>query len=487
MRCQMNESRCRSMTSLARYSATAPSLMPSAFAQAAGSIRWSRNGSSIGGAAYTAGSWHSRAVGIAARLLGTVVSAALSDTGLRARRAWFRQKRVNERIAVEFFHDVADPYSHLVVQAVAPFLGAAGVDFAMTLVSRPDREAVPEPSLLRAYSLRDSHELCRRHDLEFPAGARMPSRPSIELAETILAERRPLEETLSLAREVGDALFGGDGIDRLAMRAGRSSVERARRMLEEGAARRRALGHYLGGALHCEGEWYVGIDRLPALQAHLHGEGVEVALARSRVPPRALPVDEERGDTLEFFFSFRSPYSYLALDRVAELARHHNKPLRLRPVMPIAMRGARISPAKKLYIVLDAAREARRLGVPFGNVCDPLGPGVANAMALFAWAEREGCELALTRSFMRGIWSEARSVDDEDELKIMVERAGLSWHRAEAHLTDDGWCARVQENRDALYALGLWGVPSFKLGGFSAWGQDRIDYVAERLARDGRG
>ena len=426
-------------------------------------------------------------MGLRESLLGTAVSAMLSEPGLAARRAWYRRSRAAERIKIELFFDASDPYGLLLVQAVHPLLSAPGVELSMTLVPPPSRDADPEPGLRRAYALRDARELCRHHEVAFPAEAALPSRPFVELANAILAEARPIEEQLALARAVGDALFRGEGLGELARRAGRTSVERAARVLADGAERRRALGHYVGGTLYCEGEWYWGVDRLPLLEERLRGEGVDVALSCVRQPRLPVPRDEARSDTVEVFFSFRSPYSYIALVRIAELARRHQKELVLRPVVPLVVRGARIPLAKKIYIVADAAREARRHGVPFGKIADPIGIGIERAMALFAWAKRERAEVPLTLSLMRGIWSEARSVADERELRVMVERAGLSWHRAEAHLSGEGWRSSAEANRAALYDLGLWGVPSFATGGFSTWGQDRLDYVAERLARDGRG
>ena len=46
--------------------------------------------------------------------------------------------------------------------------------------------------------------------------------------------------------------------------------------------------------------------------------------------------------------------------------------------------------AKRLYIVKDCKREADRLEIPFGHICDPVGRGVERCLAVFAYAEREG-------------------------------------------------------------------------------------------------
>jgi 2-hydroxychromene-2-carboxylate isomerase len=34
-----------------------------------------------------------------------------------------------------------------------------------------------------------------------------------------------------------------------------------------------------------------------------------------------------------------------------------------------------------------------------------------------------------------------------------------------------------------LQVIGLWGVPSFRIGDFVTWGQDRLPLLADRLRR----
>ena len=82
----------------------------------------------------------------------------------------------------------------------------------------------------------------------------------------------------------------------------------------------------------------------------------------------------------------------------------------------------------------DAAREARRIGLPFGNFLDPLGPGVARWMAIFPYAEREGRVVEYLRATFEGIWTRALDAASDDGLRAMVEQAGLDWREAKAHL-----------------------------------------------------
>ena len=64
---------------------------------------------------------------------------------------------------------------------------------------------------------------------------------------------------------------------------------------------------------------------------------------------------------IHFFCSLRSPYTWLALDRIFQLAEYYQAELKLRFVLPMVMRGLPVPIEKRLYILLDSKREANRL------------------------------------------------------------------------------------------------------------------------------
>src|SRR5258708_32206404 len=101
-------------------------------------------------------------------------------------------------------------------------------------------------------------------------------------------------------------------------------------------------------------------------------------------------------------------------------------------MLPMVTRGLEVPTVKRMYIVRDAKREADRLGIPFGELCDPLGTGVDNCLAIAHWAAKRDATLAFSRSAMRGIWAEARDVPEYVDLRAILERAGLPWDDANA-------------------------------------------------------
>jgi 2-hydroxychromene-2-carboxylate isomerase len=178
---------------------------------------------------------------------------------------------------------------------------------------------------------------------------------------------------------------------------------------------------------------------------------------------------------LDFFFSFRSPYSYLAAPRVFALPDRFDVQPVFRGVIPMVMRGQSVPRAKSLHTLRDVKREARRLGMPFGPVYDPLGEGAMRCLLVTEHAVDVGREREFALAASRAIWAEAVDVASDEGLRPICERAGLSWRACEDAIHDRRLRARVDANTAALIDLGHWGVPVLAFGGELFWGQDRIE------------
>ncbi len=185
--------------------------------------------------------------------------------------------------------------------------------------------------------------------------------------------------------------------------------------------------------------------------------------------------------SIRFFFSFRSPYSYLAAPRVFELARRHDVEIDFRGVLPMAMRGQAVPLAKRLHTLRDTKREATRLGLPFGRVHDPIGDGAVRCLRVSEHAKDVGLIEPFVLTASRAIWGEAIEVASDGGLRDVCERAGLDWAACRAAVEDPAMHERVEANTAELAGLGMWGVPVFTLGDECFWGQDRIEDLEATL------
>jgi len=279
-----------------------------------------------------------------------------------------------------------------------------------------------------------------------------------------------------VARRVGGAKPNGKGDQLLA--------ENQTRLID--------LGHYNCATLHYEGEWYWGIDRLHYLTERLDGLGarrqsaslVKLASVRQVMQvtlPVAPPSAAKELPVLELFYSFRSPYSYLCLKRTFAIAEAFGLTLKIRPVLPMVMRGLQVPKSKLIYIAKDTGREARRLGIPYGKFVDPIGRGVERCLAVFFYAQSEKRERDFLLNAGEAIWARGIDVANDKGMRKVTGRTGLFWPDALAAMQDDAWRLIVEENRESMMESGCWGVPTMRLGDFVIWGQDRDWLLARHI------
>jgi 2-hydroxychromene-2-carboxylate isomerase len=428
---------------------------------------------------------------LVSRLKGAAIDAFLGSDKLRHAAAELRRKATGKQRAVDFYFDLADPWSYLSAQAAQRLAVAYPIDLRFHFVSPPASDVDPAPDKRLKHSLRDAIELSQFWDVDFP-GKRDLDPGALRRGGQILIKPRGDVEQLAVALEVATALWNRDE-KTLTSLMGKHGTEASGSLppyLASAYSDLRKAGHYQGAMFGYGGDWYWGLDRIPYLEARLREDtGVEGAPVLAARPESERPPEKLGGlkpgvrPVLEFWFSFRSPYSYLALARTRELAQQHDVELNVRPILPMVARGLAMPRDKRFYIVRDANREANRLGIPFGNISDPLGKGVENALAIAKLAVERGKGLDFLESAARGAWSEARDLADYVDLRDIVERVGLSWDDARAALADESWRVWAQDNAADLDGAGLWGVPSWRVGDYVTWGQDRLPMLADRLRR----
>ena len=155
----------------------------------------------------------------------------------------------------------------------------------------------------------------------------------------------------------------------------------------------------------------------------------------------------------------------------------------------MVMRGVSATMEKGRYIFSDTAREARARGLQFGPFYDPIGEPVRRAYSLLPWASEQGKGEALLSTFIEAAFFRGVNTNRESGMRLVVEKAGLSWEDAKPRIGNTDWHALVEENRKAMYGFGSWGVPSFRLLDADGeevvglWGQDRLWFFSREIQR----
>lgn len=396
-------------------------------------------------------------------------------------------RRIGGRMSeIHYFHQPDDPYSHLCLQVLDRLRARSVPEIVVHIVPPPDDAAAPERARLAAWSIRDAGTLARRLDLAWNADVAPPAPELTALASAALVIAAGGEGFPAAALRIGEALWRGDIAALTAMPAADAAQTDA--ALAAAAKLRGEGGHYLGGTFQFEREWYWGLDRLHYLEARLAASGLlrpgapttPIAPVRD-VECIAMPANGEK-PVLDYFFSFRSPYTWISIPRVRRLARHYGAELRLRFILPMVMRGLPVPPPKSRYIMMDTKREADRVGLPFGTIVDPRGAATERAIAVLAKAIPQGRGEDFAESFLRAVWSEGVDGASDAGLFKIAARAGLDEAFVRAALADESWRPIAESNRAELFAHGLWGAPTLSVNGRPAhWGQDRLWVIEDEL------
>src|SRR5690349_7765692 len=145
----------------------------------------------------------------------------------------------------------------------------------------------------------------------------------------------------------------------------------------------------------------------------------------------------------DLFFSFRSPYSYLAVGRYRQLAEDYAIEIALRPVYPLAIRQPdffeRTHPNWLAYTFRDVVRLAQYHGIPLAAPRpDPIVQDRATRriaaeqryihrlVRLGQAAARRGRSLAFCAEVARLIWGGTENWHEGDHLAGAAVRAGLA-------------------------------------------------------------
>jgi 2-hydroxychromene-2-carboxylate isomerase len=209
--------------------------------------------------------------------------------------------------------------------------------------------------------------------------------------------------------------------------------------------------------------------------------------------------------SVDLFFSFRSPYSYLALSKTRSMVADYDVAVNLRPVYPLAVRVPgffkRADPRFARYVVLDASRVAKHDNIPFRFPRpDPIvqdmatldvaehQPYIHRLTRLGAAAQIEGRSLAFVDAVSPVLWDgSVKGWHEGDHLARAASAAGFDLPAMDSAVAadPDRYEAVIAGNEKAHAASGHWGVPTFVFENEPFFGQDRIDLLIWRMESKG--
>lgn len=207
----------------------------------------------------------------------------------------------------------------------------------------------------------------------------------------------------------------------------------------------------------------------------------------------------------DLFWSFRSPYSYLATAEYRQMTIEYDLHINVRPVYPIAIRSPEffdtINPMWIPYLMRDCKRIADYKNMTFkwptpdpvvidrekGKISDDQ-PYIHMITRLGFAACKRGNGLAFIDHVSRSIFDgSVTNWHQTEQLSKTVSNAGFSLADLETDVKghEAEIDREIQENQGALDASGHWGVPTLVFENEPFFGQDRTDLAIWRMQQKG--
>lgn len=186
---------------------------------------------------------------------------------------------------------------------------------------------------------------------------------------------------------------------------------------------------------------------------------------------------------INYYFSTISPFTYLAGQRLEEMAQRNGATITYKPVDIIALFSrtggvppAQRHPSRQDYRAQDLPRQARKAGLAL-NLQPAFFPTNAapSSYAVIAAQSAGGGDLgALVHALLRGVWAEEKNIAEDEVIRAALAEAGF-----DASLADSGLLAGAETyaaNLEEAVSAGAFGAPFYIVDGTEKfWGQDRLD------------
>lgn len=209
--------------------------------------------------------------------------------------------------------------------------------------------------------------------------------------------------------------------------------------------------------------------------------------------------------SFEVYWSFRSPYSYLATPRLVQIERDYDVTIDVKPVLPLAVRKPeffeQVNPLWPPYLLRDTFRISQYLGLDYGwPRPDPVvqefpsrkiaaeQPYAPRLTRLGVLAVERGRGLPFIHEVSQIIWNgKIAGWNEGTHLADAARRAGVDLAELDAQATAEQarLDERIAQNQADLEAAGHWGVPTMVFAGEPFFGQDRIDLLLWRMEQNG--
>ena len=193
---------------------------------------------------------------------------------------------------------------------------------------------------------------------------------------------------------------------------------------------------------------------------------------------------------VEYYYSVASPYAYLGVKKFQEIVKKYSlevieKPIDLVGTVFAETGGTPVPkrhPSRQKYRLVEIERFGNKLNININKQPKFFPPADPHKAALFTIASiKSGLSIDFGKEVLTKLWSEEKDISQDLVLEEVCNKFKLNFNEIKTAANSEEIKSFYLSNSNDAIAQGVFGAPSFIMNNELFWGQDRLDFLEDKI------
>ena len=193
---------------------------------------------------------------------------------------------------------------------------------------------------------------------------------------------------------------------------------------------------------------------------------------------------------VEYYYSVASPYAYLGVKKFQEIVKKYSlevieKPIDLVGTVFAETGGTPVPkrhPSRQKYRLIEIERFGKKLNININKQPKFFPPADPHKATLFTIASiKAGLSIDFGKEVLTKLWSEEKDISQDSVLEEVCSKFKLNFNEIKTLANSEEVKGIYLSNSNDAIAKGVFGAPSFIMNNELFWGQDRLDFLEDKI------
>ena len=187
--------------------------------------------------------------------------------------------------------------------------------------------------------------------------------------------------------------------------------------------------------------------------------------------------------SIDFYFDFISPYSFLAHKRIRQIKKAENIKFTYKPILLgglhnlIGITAPAFINSKAKFMLRDCKMVSKKFNIKFKF--NPLFPINSLNLMRGLLSVKNGLKNTYIDFFFDAYWQDALNLNEEKIIFSILKKIKINKRNFLKNINDQKIKDKLKQLTQYAYEKDIFGAPTFVVNKKIFWGQDRLNYALE--------